>query len=63
VTHPEIAIPPSVHGTGDVFMASVTARLLNGTDLVQAVREAAAQVTVALERTRELAWEELAVDE
>jgi pyridoxine kinase len=44
-------------------MASVTARLLNGTDLVQAVREAAAQVTVALERTRELAWEELAVDE
>ena len=63
VTHPEILIPPSVHGTGDVFMASITARLLNGTDLVQAAREAAAQVTVALERTRELAWEELAVEE
>lgn len=63
VTHPEIAIPPSVHGTGDVFMASITARLLNGTDLVQAAREAAAQVTLALERTRELAWEELAVEE
>lgn len=62
VTHPEIAIPPSVHGTGDVFMAGVTAGLLTGLDLVQAVREAAAQVTVALERTRELAWEELAVD-
>lgn len=63
VTHPEIAIPPSVHGTGDVFMASVTARLLNGLGLVQAVREAAAQVTVTLERTRELAWEELAVED
>jgi pyridoxine kinase len=62
VTHPEIAIPPSVHGTGDVFMASVTARLLNGQTLVEAVREAAAEVTVALERTRELAWEELAVE-
>ncbi|KRC70115.1 Pyridoxine kinase [compost metagenome] len=62
VTHPEIAIPPSVHGTGDVFMASVTARLLNGQALVEAVREAAAEVTVALERTRELAWEELAVE-
>ncbi|MFD4838727.1 pyridoxine/pyridoxal/pyridoxamine kinase [Achromobacter sp. NPDC058515] len=63
VTHPEIAIPPAVHGTGDVFMAGVTARLLNGQALVQAVREAAAQVTAALERTRELAWEELAVED
>ncbi|MEN4918138.1 pyridoxine/pyridoxal/pyridoxamine kinase [Achromobacter spanius] len=62
VTHPEIAIPPSVHGTGDVFMAGVASRLLAGQALVEAVREAAAQVTVALERTRELAWEELAVD-
>ncbi|EHK65912.1 pyridoxine/pyridoxal/pyridoxamine kinase [Achromobacter arsenitoxydans] len=62
VTHPEIAIPPSVHGTGDVFMAGVASRLLAGQDLIEAVREAAAQVTVALERTRELAWEELAVD-
>lgn len=63
VTHPEIAIPPSVHGTGDVFMASVTARLLTGQDLPEAVREAAAQVTAILERTRELAWEELAVED
>ncbi|WP_454674910.1 pyridoxine/pyridoxal/pyridoxamine kinase [Achromobacter pestifer] len=63
VTHPEIAIPPSVHGTGDVFMASVTARLLTGQDLPEAVREAAAQVTATLERTRELAWEELAVED
>ncbi|QEK91858.1 pyridoxine/pyridoxal/pyridoxamine kinase [Achromobacter insolitus] len=62
VTHPEIAIPPSVHGTGDVFMAGVTARLLTGQSLVEAVRSAAAQVTVALERTRELGWEELAVE-
>lgn len=62
VTHPEIAIPPSVHGTGDVFMAGVTAQLLNGQALVEAVRSAAAQVTVALERTRELGWEELAVE-
>jgi pyridoxine kinase len=62
VTHPEIAIPPSVHGTGDVFMAGVTAQLLNGQVLVEAVRSAAAQVTVALERTRELGWEELAVE-
>lgn len=62
VTHPEIAIPPSVHGTGDVFMAGVTARLLTGQYLVEAVRSAAAQVTVALERTRELGWEELAVE-
>ncbi|MGE8641989.1 MAG: pyridoxine/pyridoxal/pyridoxamine kinase [Achromobacter sp.] len=63
VTHPEIAIPPSVHGTGDVFMASLTARLLTGQDLPEAVREAAAQVTATLERTRELAWEELAVED
>lgn len=63
VTHPEIAIPPSVHGTGDVFMASVTAKLLTGQDLPEAVREAAAVVTATLERTRELAWEELAVDD
>lgn len=62
VTHPEIAIPPSVHGTGDVFMAGVTARLLTGQSLVEAVRSAAAQVTAALERTRELGWEELAVE-
>lgn len=62
VTHPEIAIPPSVHGTGDVFMAGVTARLLTGQYLVEAVRSAAAQVTAALERTRELGWEELAVE-
>ncbi|WP_454669469.1 pyridoxine/pyridoxal/pyridoxamine kinase [Achromobacter kerstersii] len=63
VTHPEIAIPPSVHGTGDVFMASVTAKLLTGQDLPEAVREAAALVTATLVRTRELAWEELAVDD
>ncbi|WMD20833.1 pyridoxine/pyridoxal/pyridoxamine kinase [Achromobacter seleniivolatilans] len=63
VTHPEIAIPPSVHGTGDVFMASVTAKLLTGQDLPEAVREAAAVVTATLERTRELAWEELAVED
>jgi len=63
VTHPEIAIPPSVHGTGDVFMASLTARLLTGQDLPDAAREAAAQVTATLERTRELAWEELAVED
>ena len=63
VTHPEIAIPPSVHGTGDVFMASLTARLLTGQDLPEAAREAAAQVTATLERTRELAWEELAVED
>ncbi len=62
VTHPEIAIPPSVHGTGDVFMAAVASRLLNGLTLVEAVREAAAQVTVTLERTRELGWEELAAE-
>lgn len=62
VTHPEIAIPPSVHGTGDVFMASVTAKLLTGQDLPEAVREAAALVTATLTRTRELAWEELAVE-
>jgi len=62
VTHPEIAIPPSVHGTGDVFMAGVSSRLLNGVTLVQAVREAAAQVTVTLQRTRELGWEELAAE-
>ncbi|WP_278488558.1 pyridoxine/pyridoxal/pyridoxamine kinase [Achromobacter insolitus] len=62
VTHPEIAIPPSVHGTGDVFMAGVTARLLTGQYLVEAVRSAAAEVTAALERTRELGWEELAVE-
>ena len=62
VTHPEIAIPPSVHGTGDVFMASVTARLLTGLDLVDAVREAADEVTAALQRTRELGWEVLAVE-
>ncbi|KRB11809.1 MULTISPECIES: pyridoxine/pyridoxal/pyridoxamine kinase [Achromobacter] len=62
VTHPEIAIPPSVHGTGDVFMAGVSSRLLNGLTLVQAVREAAAQVTVTLQRTRELGWEELAAE-
>lgn len=62
VTHPEIAIPPSVHGTGDVFMAGVASRLLNGLDLIEAVREAAAQVTVTLERTRELGWEELAAE-
>ncbi|WP_313701811.1 pyridoxine/pyridoxal/pyridoxamine kinase [Achromobacter sp.] len=62
VTHPEIAIPPSVHGTGDVFMAGVASRLLNGLELVEAVREAAAQVTVTLERTRELGWEELAAE-
>ena len=30
VSHPEIAIPPSVHGTGDVFMAAITAALLAG---------------------------------
>jgi len=63
VTHPEIAIPPSVHGTGDVFMASVTAKLLTGQDLPGAVREAAALVTATLVRTRELAWEELAVED
>ncbi|PQZ67925.1 bifunctional pyridoxal kinase/hydroxymethylpyrimidine kinase [Achromobacter sp. MYb9] len=63
VTHPEIAIPPSVHGTGDVFMASLTARLLTGQDLPDAAREAAGQVTATLERTRELAWEELAVED
>ncbi|NMK50400.1 pyridoxine/pyridoxal/pyridoxamine kinase [Achromobacter sp. Bel] len=63
VTHPEIAIPPSVHGTGDVFMASLTAKLLTGQDLPEAAREAAAQVTATLERTRELAWEELAVED
>ncbi|MBO9330905.1 pyridoxine/pyridoxal/pyridoxamine kinase [Achromobacter xylosoxidans] len=62
VTHPEIAIPPSVHGTGDVFMAAVTAGLLKGAELVQAVRLAADQVTAALQRTRELGWEELAVE-
>lgn len=62
VTHPEIAIPPSVHGTGDVFMAAVASRLLNGLTLIEAVREAAAQVTVTLERTRELGWEELAAE-
>jgi pyridoxine kinase len=43
-------------------MAGVTAQLLNGQVLVEAVRSAAAQVTVALERTRELGWEELAVE-
>lgn len=63
VTHPEIAIPPSVHGTGDVFMASVTAKLLTGQALPEAVREAAALVTATLARTRELAWEELAVED
>lgn len=63
VTHPEIRIPPSVHGTGDVFMAGVTAGLLNGQGLAQAVREAAALVTATLQRTRELAWEELAAEE
>jgi pyridoxine kinase len=63
VTHPEIAIPPSVHGTGDVFMASVTAKLLTGQDLPGAVREAAALVTATLVRTRELAWEDLAVED
>lgn len=62
LSHPEIAIPPSVHGTGDVFMASVTARLLAGQDLIEAARAAAAQVTAALERTRELGWEELAME-
>ena len=62
VTHPEIAIPPSVHGTGDVFMASLTAKLLTGQDLLEAAREAAAQVTATLQRTRELGWEELAVE-
>lgn len=62
VTHPEIAIPPSVHGTGDVFMASVTAQLLTGLALPEAVRRAADEVTSALRRTRELGWEELAVE-
>jgi pyridoxine kinase len=62
VTHPEIAIPPSVHGTGDVFMASLTAKLLTGQDLLEAARDAAAQVTATLQRTRELGWEELAVE-
>ncbi|KOF55011.1 pyridoxal kinase, partial [Achromobacter sp. DMS1] len=28
VSHPEIAIPPSVHGTGDVFMAAMAAGVL-----------------------------------
>ena len=62
VTHPEIAIPPSVHGTGDVFIASVTAQLLTGLALPEAVRRAADEVTSALRRTRELGWEELAVE-
>ena len=62
LSHPEIAIPPSVHGTGDVFMAAITARLLAGDALVEAARSAAAAVTGALARTRELGWEELAVD-
>jgi pyridoxine kinase len=60
--HPEIAIPPSVHGTGDVFMAAITARLLAGDSLENAARDAAAAVTGALARTRDLGWEELAVE-
>jgi pyridoxine kinase len=43
-------------------MASLTARLLTGQDLLEAAREAAAQVTATLQRTRELGWEELAVE-
>lgn len=62
LSHPEIAIPPSVHGTGDVFMAAITARLLAGDSLEDAARAASATVTGALARTRELGWEELAVD-
>ncbi|AUT49293.1 pyridoxine/pyridoxal/pyridoxamine kinase [Achromobacter sp. AONIH1] len=62
VSHPEIAIPPSVHGTGDVFMAAITAALLAGQPLAEAARDAARQVTEALARTRELGWEELAVE-
>ncbi|MCH3698165.1 bifunctional hydroxymethylpyrimidine kinase/phosphomethylpyrimidine kinase, partial [Campylobacter lari] len=62
LSHPEIAIPPSVHGTGDVFMAAITARLLAGDALVEAARTATATVTGALARTRDLGWEELAVD-
>ena len=49
VSHPEIAIPPSVHGTGDVFMAAITAALLAGQPLAEAAR-AARQVTEALAR-------------
>ena len=60
VSHPEIAIPPSVHGTGDVFMAAITAALLAGQPGRGRAR-AARQVTEALARTRELGWEELAV--
>lgn len=62
LSHPEIAIPPSVHGTGDVFMAAITARLLAGDSLENAARDAAAAVTGALARTRDLGWEELAVE-
>ncbi|CAB3905458.1 pyridoxine/pyridoxal/pyridoxamine kinase [Achromobacter deleyi] len=62
LTHPEIAIPPSVHGTGDVFMAAITARLLAGDTLQEAARAATAVVTDALTRTRELGWEELAIE-
>ncbi|MCG3102420.1 PfkB family carbohydrate kinase, partial [Enterobacter sp. DRP3] len=41
LSHPEIAIPTSVHGTGDVFMAAITTRLLAGDALEDAARDAA----------------------
>ena len=61
VSHPEIAIPPSVHGTGDVFMAAITAALLAGQPWPSRARRGAAGHQ-ALARTRELGWEELAVE-
>ena len=51
-----------MHGTGDVFMAAITTRLLAGDALEDAARDAAAAVTGALARTRDLGWEELAVE-
>ena len=61
VSHPEIAIPPSVHGTGDVFMAAITAALLAGQPWPRP-RATRRGRSPRRWRTRELGWEELAVE-
>lgn len=50
VTHPQVAIGPK--GTGDLFAASLTAGLVQGLPLLDAVQAACARVLQALRRTQ-----------
>ena len=59
-THPRVAC--AVKGTGDLFSARLAGWMLAGEPLFDAVERASYEVVEILERTRQLGWEELALN-